>query len=82
MVSEIPMFYCQSNITSSSVLRQAALQAIFQDGYWKSEHDFLIVIHGNFLSGMHDFRDNETLLQAGYDVIVISPLGGASGNFS
>jgi len=26
---------------------------------------------------MHGFRDNEVLLQAGYDVIVISPLGGA-----
>jgi len=30
---------------------------------------------------MHGFRDSEVLLQAGYDVIVISPLGGASGNF-
>jgi len=28
-------------------------------------------------SGMHDFRDNEVLLQAGYDVIVITPPGGA-----
>jgi len=25
---------------------------------------------------MHGFRDNEVLLKAGYDVIVISPLGG------
>jgi len=25
---------------------------------------------------MHGFQDNEVLLQAGYDVIVISPLGG------
>jgi len=24
---------------------------------------------------MHGFRDNEVVLQAGYDVIVISPLG-------
>jgi len=24
---------------------------------------------------MHGFRDNEVLLQAGYDAIVISPLG-------
>jgi len=30
---------------------------------------------------MHGFRDNEVLLQGGYDVIVISPLGGASGDF-
>jgi len=31
---------------------------------------------------MHGFRDNEVLLQAGYEVIVISPPGGVSGNFS
>jgi len=31
---------------------------------------------------MHGFRDNEVLLQAGYDVIVIYPPGIASGNFS
>jgi len=31
---------------------------------------------------MHGLRDNDVLLQAGYDVIVIYPLGGASGNFS
>jgi len=37
----------------------------------------LIVSHSNFLSGMHGFRDNEVLLQAGYEVIVISPPGGA-----
>jgi len=30
---------------------------------------------------MHGFRDNEVLLQAGYDVIVIYPQGGASGEF-
>jgi len=30
---------------------------------------------------MHDFRDNEVLLQGGYDVIMISPLGAASGDF-
>jgi len=30
---------------------------------------------------MHGFRDNEVLLPTGYDVIVISPLGGASGDF-
>jgi len=29
---------------------------------------------------MHGFRDNEVLLQAGYDVIVISPPGGAARN--
>jgi len=31
----------------------------------------MIVIHSNFFSDMHGFRDNEVLLQAGYDVIVI-----------
>jgi len=35
----------------------------------------------SFLSGMHGLQDNEVSLQAGYDVIVISPLGGASGDF-
>jgi len=29
---------------------------------------------------MHGFRDNEVLLQPGYDVIVISPPGGAARN--
>jgi len=43
--------------------------------FWKSEHDFLIVIHSNFLSVMHGFWANEALLPTGYDVIVISPLG-------
>jgi len=54
---------------------------IIHDGFWKSEHDFLILIHSNFVFVMYDFRDNEVLLQAGYDVIVVSPLGGASGEF-
>jgi len=31
---------------------------------------------------MHAFPDKEVLLQGGYDVIVISLLGGASGEFS
>jgi len=30
---------------------------------------------------MPGFRDNEVLLQAGYDVIVISPPGGVARNF-
>jgi len=30
---------------------------------------------------MHGFRDNEVLLQAGYDVIMISPPGYAARNF-
>jgi len=39
-----------------------------------------MVFHINVLSGMHGFRDNKVLLQSGYDVIVIFPLGGASGD--
>jgi len=46
------------------------------------DHDFLIAFHINFLSGMHDFRDNEVLLPTGYDVIVSPALGGVSGDFS
>jgi len=38
------------------------------------DHDFLIVFHFNFFSGMHGFQDNEVLFQTGYGVIVISPL--------
>jgi len=54
---------------------------IFYDGFYKSDHDLLIVFNINLLSGMHGFRDNEVLLQGGYDVIVISPLGGATDYF-
>jgi len=59
-----------------------ALNEIFHHGFWKSDHDLLMAFLSNFSSGMRGFRDNEVLLQAGYDVIVISPLGGASGDFS
>jgi len=69
-------------MTSSGFLRQGARHDILHDGYWKSDLDFLIVIHSKFLSAMHGFWDNEVLLQAGYDVIVISPQGGASGVIS
>jgi len=40
-----------------------------------SDQDFMIVIHCYFLSV-------KVLLQGGYDVIVISPPEGASGNYS
>jgi len=69
-------------MTSSEFLRQGALQTIFHDGFWKSKHDFLLVIHSNFLSGMYSFQYNEFLLQAGHDVIGIYPPGGASNDFS
>jgi len=68
-------------MTSSWFLNQGALYAILHDGFWKSDHDFRIAFHSNFLSGMHGFRDNEVLLQAGHDVIVISPPEGAAHNF-
>jgi len=58
-------------MTSSSVLRQVALQAILREGFGKSDNDFLITFNCNFLSVMHGFRDKGLLLQAGYDVIVI-----------
>jgi len=41
-----------------------------------------MTFYENILSGMHGFRDNEVLLQAGYDVTVIPPLGGAYDKFS
>jgi len=44
----------------------------FYDGFWKSDHDFLIVFHSNILSGMHGFWNNKVILQAGYGVIMIS----------
>jgi len=61
-------------MTSSRFLRQGTLQAIFLDGFWKSDHDFLIAFLGNLMSAMHCFRDIEVVLPTGYDVIVISPL--------
>jgi len=47
MVSEITRFYCKPDMTSSWFLRLGALQMIIQDRFWKSEHDFLIVIQIN-----------------------------------
>jgi len=52
----------------------------FHDGFAMSGHDFWIVIHTNFLSAMHGFRDNVVLLQAVYAVIVILPPRGAPGD--
>jgi len=34
------------------------------------------VFNSEFISAMYGFPDNENLLPAGYDVIVIFPLGG------
>jgi len=74
-VSQIMRFYCKPDLTSLWFLRQVALLAILNDGFWKSDCDFLIAFHSNFLSWMHGFRDNEVLLQAGYEIIMISPPG-------
>jgi len=52
-VYEITRFYCKPDMTSSWFLRQGALYAILHDGFWKSNHDFLIAFHSYFLSGMH-----------------------------
>jgi len=81
LVPVITRFYCKPDMTSSWFSRQGAFQATFHDGFRKSDHDFLIAFHSKFLSGMHGFRDNEVLLPTGYDVIVISPLGGVSQRF-
>jgi len=73
---QVTSFYYKYDITSSWFRRQGANQAIFHDGFCKSDYDFLIVFHSNCLSEMHGFQDNEVLLKAGYDIIVISPQGG------
>jgi len=63
--------FCKPDITSSWFGRQGTLHAIFHDGFWKRDCDFIIVFHGNVFSGIHGLRDNEVLLQAEYDIIVI-----------
>jgi len=68
-------------MTSSWFRRKGVINAIFNDWFWKSDHDLLIVFYNNFLSEMHGFRDNEVLLQGGYDNIVISPLQALQANF-
>jgi len=80
-LTPLTTFYCQPDMTSSWFLRLWILQAIFYDGFWMSDHYFLLVINSNFLSAMHGFRENVLLLQGGYDFAVISPLGGVSHRF-
>jgi len=41
----------------------------------ESDHDFQKAFYSNSRYWMHGFRDNDVLLQAGYNVIVIFPLG-------
>jgi len=52
MVSEITRLYCQPDMTSSWFLNQGALHIHVHDGFWRSDHDFLIASHSNFVSGM------------------------------
>jgi len=81
MPSRITRFCCKPDMTSSWFLRQGAFHANLHDGFWKSDHDFLIAFHSNFLSVIYGFRDNVVLFQAGCDVIVISPPRDAARNF-
>jgi len=46
MVSKKTRFNCQPD--TSSVFRQRVLQALFHDGFWKSDHSFLTVVPSNF----------------------------------
>jgi len=59
-----------------------ALRAIFYCWFWKGNPDFILVLHCNYTSIVHRFRYNYIFMFAGNDVIAISSLGGASGNFS
>jgi len=52
---------------------RGAFQAIFHDGFCKSDHDFPIAFHSNVLYAMHGLRKNEVLLPTGYDVILSPP---------
>jgi len=63
------------------ISQQGVALRYFTEGFWKSNHDFLIAFPSNVLFVMHGFRDNAVLLQAGYDVIAISPPGIASSYF-
>jgi len=71
MVSEITRFYFKPDVTSSWFLCQGALHVIFWLPIQKGDPDFTLVLHCNY-----------TFMFAGNDVIAISSLGGALGNFS
>jgi len=73
--------YCKPDMTSSWFCSQRTFQAVFHDGFCKSNHDFLIAFHSKFLSGMHGLRDNEVLLPTGYDDIVSLHQGALQVNF-
>jgi len=81
MVFEIKWFYFKPYVTSSWFLRQGALHAIFWLRFWKGDPDFILVLYCYHTSIVHRFRFNELFKFAGNDVITISSLGGASGNF-
>ena len=54
-----------------------APHTVFDEEVWKIDSSFLFVVNGSFCSNTHRFRDIEVFLEAGNDVMVIYPLGGA-----
>ena len=62
-------------------LRKGALQVNSKRGFWKGDHDFILVFYGDQTPIMHRFRYNQVLLFAGNDVIVLSPREGAADKF-
>ena len=57
---------------------QRALQVNNKGGFWKGNHDFMLVFKNNHTSIMHRFRYNQLLLLAGSNVIVWPPQGVAA----
>jgi len=66
---------------SSSLLRHGTLHTLFHDGFWKSDHDFQLMIHSNLPATKYGFRDNKVVLPTGFDEIVSPPPEGASRDF-
>jgi len=60
MVSEIAMFYCKSDMTSSWFLRQGAPHAILHDGFWKGDPNFISMFNRHFFVYLERFRRNST----------------------
>ena len=74
-VSEIMRFSCKPKMTLSICVRQGALCKVFNDGIWKGDYGFLLVLNSNFDSIMHRFRDNDVFLRTVNGVMVLHPLG-------
>jgi len=82
MVLEITRFFASRIIRHRDLAPRGRFTRFFYDGFWKSDHNVLIVFHSNFFSGMHSFWDNKVLLLIRYDVIMISSPRGASDDYS